>query len=221
MRQREFRVIWLSLKTVFLVSFTYWYSIICSSFSFSLLFSIYPTFDLMELHAEAKLVSDFPCVIHFMWWYLFLWNSGNSGSWGFTGELWQGAHIPSIYEHQKDFCPHCCQSCCQSLWTRWDPFLCIHLIRSVTLITYNPRSLHAYYHVYLLRVGLATRLPRPNDLIAYAESCMYSPNYRNYRWTLVAPMSSSWRYLSLLILRWPFLFFVLFWKKISAFSLEV
>lgn len=30
-------------------------------------------------------------------------------------------------------------------------------------------------------LGLATRLPRPNDLIAYAESCMYSPNYRNYR----------------------------------------
>ncbi|KAI8529595.1 hypothetical protein RHMOL_Rhmol12G0237100 [Rhododendron molle] len=33
----------------------------------------------------------------------------------------------------------------------------------------------------LLVACLATRLPRPNDLIAYAESCMYSPNYRNYR----------------------------------------
>ncbi|KAL6972756.1 malate dehydrogenase (oxaloacetate-decarboxylating) (NADP(+)) [Sarracenia purpurea var. burkii] len=30
-------------------------------------------------------------------------------------------------------------------------------------------------------LGLATRLPQPEDLIAYAESCMYSPNYRNYR----------------------------------------
>ncbi|KAL8098953.1 hypothetical protein AgCh_031600 [Apium graveolens] len=30
-------------------------------------------------------------------------------------------------------------------------------------------------------LGLATRLPQPQDLVAYAESCMYSPNYRNYR----------------------------------------
>ncbi|XP_076921525.1 NADP-dependent malic enzyme, chloroplastic-like [Bidens hawaiensis] len=30
-------------------------------------------------------------------------------------------------------------------------------------------------------LGLATRLPRPEDLVAYAESCMYSPKYRNYR----------------------------------------
>ncbi|CAI0423374.1 unnamed protein product [Linum tenue] len=30
-------------------------------------------------------------------------------------------------------------------------------------------------------LGLATRLPRPKDLVAYAESCMYSPSYRNYR----------------------------------------
>ncbi|KAH7858216.1 hypothetical protein Vadar_021423 [Vaccinium darrowii] len=30
-------------------------------------------------------------------------------------------------------------------------------------------------------LGLATRLPQPKDLIAYAESCMYSPNYRSYR----------------------------------------
>ncbi|KAJ0755888.1 putative malate dehydrogenase (oxaloacetate-decarboxylating) (NADP(+)) [Helianthus anomalus] len=28
---------------------------------------------------------------------------------------------------------------------------------------------------------LATRLPQPEDLVAYAESCMYSPKYRNYR----------------------------------------
>ncbi|KAK4483634.1 hypothetical protein RD792_010835 [Penstemon davidsonii] len=30
-------------------------------------------------------------------------------------------------------------------------------------------------------LGLATRIPRPTDLVKYAESCMYSPNYRNYR----------------------------------------
>ncbi|GAB4839025.1 hypothetical protein Ancab_028553 [Ancistrocladus abbreviatus] len=30
-------------------------------------------------------------------------------------------------------------------------------------------------------LGLATRLPRPDDLVKYAESCMYSPVYRSYR----------------------------------------
>ncbi|KAJ7969546.1 Malic enzyme [Quillaja saponaria] len=30
-------------------------------------------------------------------------------------------------------------------------------------------------------LGLATRLPRPADLVKYAESCMYSPIYRSYR----------------------------------------
>lgn len=30
-------------------------------------------------------------------------------------------------------------------------------------------------------LGLATRLPRPANLVAYAESCMYSPVYRSYR----------------------------------------
>ncbi|GAB4852645.1 hypothetical protein Ancab_016860 [Ancistrocladus abbreviatus] len=30
-------------------------------------------------------------------------------------------------------------------------------------------------------LGLATRLPRPHDLVKYAESCMYSPIYRTYR----------------------------------------
>ncbi|TVU35257.1 hypothetical protein EJB05_17135, partial [Eragrostis curvula] len=30
-------------------------------------------------------------------------------------------------------------------------------------------------------LGLATRRPRPKDLVKYAESCMYSPVYRNYR----------------------------------------
>ncbi|PKA65328.1 NADP-dependent malic enzyme [Apostasia shenzhenica] len=30
-------------------------------------------------------------------------------------------------------------------------------------------------------LGLATRLPRPPDLLKYAESCMYSPLYRSYR----------------------------------------
>lgn len=30
-------------------------------------------------------------------------------------------------------------------------------------------------------LGVATRLPRPADLVKYAESCMYTPVYRNYR----------------------------------------
>ncbi|KAL7603858.1 NADP-dependent malic enzyme, chloroplastic isoform X1 [Lactuca sativa] len=29
-------------------------------------------------------------------------------------------------------------------------------------------------------LGLASRLPQPENLVAYAESCMYSPSYRNY-----------------------------------------
>ncbi|KAL8101634.1 hypothetical protein AgCh_033506 [Apium graveolens] len=29
-------------------------------------------------------------------------------------------------------------------------------------------------------LGLASRLPRPKDLVKYAESCMYSPTYRSY-----------------------------------------
>ncbi|XP_022948616.1 NADP-dependent malic enzyme-like [Cucurbita moschata] len=30
-------------------------------------------------------------------------------------------------------------------------------------------------------LGLATRHPQPKDLVKYAESCMYSPSYQNYR----------------------------------------
>lgn len=33
----------------------------------------------------------------------------------------------------------------------------------------------------LFYVGLASRLPRPENLVKYAESCMYSPVYRSYR----------------------------------------
>lgn len=29
-------------------------------------------------------------------------------------------------------------------------------------------------------IGLASRLPRPKDLVRYAESCMYSPVYKSY-----------------------------------------
>ncbi|AQK93933.1 Malic enzyme [Zea mays] len=35
-------------------------------------------------------------------------------------------------------------------------------------------------HTYLF-LGLASRLPRPDDLVKYAESCMYTPTYRSYR----------------------------------------
>ena len=31
--------------------------------------------------------------------------------------------------------------------------------------------------------GLATRLPQPKDLVKFAESCMYTPAYRSYRWS--------------------------------------
>ncbi|XP_024371400.1 NADP-dependent malic enzyme isoform X3 [Physcomitrium patens] len=34
-------------------------------------------------------------------------------------------------------------------------------------------------------LGLATKLPQPKDLFAYAKSCMYSPNYRQYRKSLL------------------------------------
>ncbi|PIA42739.1 hypothetical protein AQUCO_02000295v1 [Aquilegia coerulea] len=30
-------------------------------------------------------------------------------------------------------------------------------------------------------LGLASQLPRPDNLVKYAESCMYSPNYRSFR----------------------------------------
>ena len=35
--------------------------------------------------------------------------------------------------------------------------------------------------VFDLVSGLASNLPRPKDLVKYAESCMYSPRYRSYR----------------------------------------
>lgn len=35
--------------------------------------------------------------------------------------------------------------------------------------------------VFVNTAGLATRLPQPEDLVKYAESCMYSPAYRKYR----------------------------------------
>lgn len=39
------------------------------------------------------------------------------------------------------------------------------------------------FHVllYLFFSGLATKLPRPENLVKYAESCMYTPVYRSYR----------------------------------------
>ncbi|KAL0441484.1 UNVERIFIED_CONTAM: NADP-dependent malic enzyme, chloroplastic [Sesamum radiatum] len=42
----------------------------------------------------------------------------------------------------------------------------------------NPLS---EYFAVLSLTGLATRLPQPRNLVEYAESCMYSPNYHNYR----------------------------------------
>ncbi|CAD6236813.1 unnamed protein product [Miscanthus lutarioriparius] len=33
----------------------------------------------------------------------------------------------------------------------------------------------------VLAAGMASQLPRPKDLVKYAESCMYSPVYRSYR----------------------------------------
>ena len=46
----------------------------------------------------------------------------------------------------------------------------------------------SYFNAFL---GLATRLPQPENLVKYAESCMYSPVYRSYRWT-VLPKEFLW-----------------------------
>ena len=48
---------------------------------------------------------------------LFCWNSGSSCCTGYTRELGQGTHIPSIYQHQKDFSKYCSKSSCKGLWT--------------------------------------------------------------------------------------------------------
>nr|6C7N_A Chain A, Malic enzyme [Sorghum bicolor]6C7N_B Chain B, Malic enzyme [Sorghum bicolor]6C7N_C Chain C, Malic enzyme [Sorghum bicolor]6C7N_D Chain D, Malic enzyme [Sorghum bicolor] len=49
----------------------------------------------------------------------------------------------------------------------------------------NIRKISAYIAAAVAakayELGLATRLPPPKDLVAYAESCMYSPVYRNYQ----------------------------------------
>ncbi|CAD6240217.1 unnamed protein product [Miscanthus lutarioriparius] len=49
----------------------------------------------------------------------------------------------------------------------------------------NIRKISAYIAAAVAakayELGLATRVPPPKDLVAYAESCMYSPVYRNYQ----------------------------------------
>ncbi|PWZ57252.1 NADP-dependent malic enzyme [Zea mays] len=40
-------------------------------------------------------------------------------------------------------------------------------------------------------LGMATQLPRPKDLVKYAESCMYSPVYRSYSGCIFAPYFDS------------------------------
>lgn len=42
-------------------------------------------------------------------------------------------------------------------------------------------SVILHFHLIFAFVGVATRLPRPENLVKYAESCMYSPLYRSYR----------------------------------------
>lgn len=39
--------------------------------------------------------------------------------------------------------------------------------------------------------GLATRQPKPENLMKYAESCMYSPAYRSYRWNFYGAISPT------------------------------
>lgn len=49
---------------------------------------------------------------------------------------------------------------------------------------FRPLKMPSNFLIMLYRdcfPGLASRLPRPKDLVKYAESCMYSPIYRSYR----------------------------------------
>ena len=113
--------------------------------------------------------------------------SWSSSSRGYTRKLWQGAHIPSIYQYQKNFCEHCCQGGSQSIWAWYDLLvLLLHLFIYIydCFLTEKEEVLGKIWP-FLTRhcfIGLATRLPQPHDLVAYAESCMYSPSYRSYRW---------------------------------------
>ena len=43
--------------------------------------------------------------------------------------------------------------------------------------------------------GLATRLPQPKDLVKFAESSVYSPVYRGYRWSDNSPFFNFWVFL--------------------------
>lgn len=69
---------------------------------------------------------------------LFCWNSGSSGCSGYARELWQGTHIPSIYQHQKDFSKYCCKSSCKSLWAWLAPlFLTSIILTTITNQTFS------------------------------------------------------------------------------------
>jgi hypothetical protein len=53
----------------------------------------------------------------------------------------------------------------------WQKILChVHVVVVVVVVG-----------VVVGFAGLASNLPRPKDLVKMAESCMYSPVYRNFR----------------------------------------
>ncbi|XP_028051621.1 NADP-dependent malic enzyme-like isoform X1 [Camellia sinensis] len=45
----------------------------------------------------------------------------------------------------------------------------------------NIRKISGHIAAKAYELGLATRLPRCDNLVKYAESCMYTPNYRSFR----------------------------------------
>ncbi|CAK9160106.1 unnamed protein product [Ilex paraguariensis] len=44
----------------------------------------------------------------------------------------------------------------------------------------NIRKISAHIAAKKCFVGVATSLPRPENLVKYAERCMYTPTYRTY-----------------------------------------
>lgn len=70
--------------------------------------------------------------------------------------------------------------------------------------------------------GLATHLPQPRDLVKYAESCMYSPTYRSYRWINEDGCSSDliwhlvWWCAFVPDVGWLFMTRIIFWKWVMG-----
>lgn len=117
--------------------------------------------------------------------YLYFCNSKCAGGSSNRRELWKGSDLSAVWSYSKNLGSYSCWCCCQSLWpwwvkiilkTRWAIYECLLIM----IIHLNCVFIWAYLCAFL--IGVSTRLPRPENLLKYAESCMYSPTYRNYRW---------------------------------------